>query len=162
MGRIGSMALAALTAWTVLLAGCSSGSGPVAPTRQDITASQLESMMSDGQPLVIVDVRTAGEYEDGRIPGSVNIPLSELPTRLDELAKDVRTVCVCSGGLRSASGAQVLLEGGFTRVYNLLGGLQNWHGAWEPAGSADRLALLGGSIRGLLQGPCIPGAGAAA
>lgn len=163
MRRMGSITMAGLTALMVLLAGCSSGSGPVPPSiSQDITAAQLESMMSDGEPLVIVDVRTAGEYQDGHIPGSVNIPLSELPTRLDELAVDVRTVCVCWSGLRSASGAQVLLDGGFTRVYNLRGGLQNWHGIWEPAAGPARRALLSGSMSGASHGPCSPEAGAVA
>jgi len=156
-------ALAGLIVVVALVGGCSSGSGHVPPSvRQDITPSQLEAMMNDGQPLVILDVRTVSEYEDGRIPGSVNIPLGELPARLGELAEDARTVCVCSGGVRSVSGAQVLLDNGFTRVYNLQGGLQNWHGAWEPTGSANRFALLWGWIRGYLQGPRGPGGAAVA
>ncbi len=112
--------LVAATIGALLITGCG-GSGVLdpGPVRQDVSSAELEAMMSDGQPLVILDVRTAGEYQAGHIPGSVNIPVAELARRLSELDAHLRTVCVCTRGVRSVQGAQVLLDGGFTHVYKV-------------------------------------------
>lgn len=123
--------LLALSILTTLLAGCGGGSDAPAPVRQDISAAQLEAMMGDGQPLVILDVRTVGEFAAGHLPGSVNIPLSELAARVGELDEDGRIVVVCGSGIRSVQGAEVLLDAGCSDVYNLAGGLLTWEGELE-------------------------------
>lgn len=123
--------LLALSIFAILLAGCGGGSGAPAPARQDITAAQLEAMMGDGQALTIVDVRTVGEFAAGHLPGSLNIPLSELAARVDELDEDGRIVVVCGSGVRSVQGAEVLLDAGCSDVYNLAGGLLTWDGELE-------------------------------
>jgi rhodanese-related sulfurtransferase len=119
----------------VLIAGCSGGggdgSGTLTPQVESITAAQLEAMMNDGQALVILDVRTAGEFTAGHLPGAVNIPLADLSGRLGELEQDDRIVCVCGVGSRSAQAANTLVLNGFTGVHNLSGGLATWTGALE-------------------------------
>jgi len=133
MRTIACRMLAGVTIGALLIAGCG-GSGVLdpGPVRQDVSSLELEAMMGDGQPLVILDVRTAGEYQARHIPGSVNIPVAELAARLGELDAHLRTVCVCTRGVRSVQGSQVLLDSGFTRVYNLEDGLQTWQGPWQP------------------------------
>lgn len=127
-------ALVGMLASVVLTSGCSSGTGELPAVRQDISAAQLQAMMNDGQTLVIVDVRTPEEFAAGHIPGSVNIPVTELDQRTGELDHETRTVVVCWSGARSSLAAQILLDRGFADIYNLVGGLQAWPGDLETGG----------------------------
>jgi rhodanese-related sulfurtransferase len=72
---------------------------------------------------MLLDVRTEDEWVDGRIAGSVHIPMDQLMERLDEV--DDRVVCVCAVGARSARVAQFLNAQGRDAV-NLDGGLNAW------------------------------------
>lgn len=79
-----------------------------------------------GGAVQLVDVREPGEYALGHIPGAVLIPLGALERRLGELDHSRETIVVCHIGQRSARGAQALSRAGFTRVYNLKGGMVAW------------------------------------
>ena len=76
--------------------------------------------------LQIVDVRNEGELAEGRVPGSVHIPLAELARRKDELDPDRPTVLYCAGGWRSSVGASLLRSAGFADVSDVLGGFAGW------------------------------------
>jgi len=67
----------------------------------------------------IVDVRTPGEYISGNVAGSINIPLNEVPSRVDEFKGLSRPIIVCclSGG-RSGQAAAFLSANGVDEVYN--------------------------------------------
>jgi rhodanese-related sulfurtransferase len=78
---------------------------------------------------MLLDVRTDDEWADGRIGGSVHIPMDELMQRLDEV--DDRVVCVCAVGARSARVAQFLNGQGYEAV-NLDGGLYAWASSGLP------------------------------
>jgi rhodanese-related sulfurtransferase len=67
---------------------------------------------------LIVDVRTAEEYKDGHIEGSLNIPLDEIGKAMSWLQKDVPTIVVCASGSRSAHAVMVLKANGYEKVYN--------------------------------------------
>jgi phage shock protein E len=67
----------------------------------------------------VVDVRTPGEYVDGHYPGAINIPLNELPQRLDEFKEMKKPiVAYCRSGARSGMAVSVLKQNGFNEVYN--------------------------------------------
>jgi phage shock protein E len=73
----------------------------------------------------IVDVRTPGEFKDGAYPGAINIPISVLPVRMNELSpKDKPIVLYCASGARSGQGLRLLKQAGFTDVINA-GGLED-------------------------------------
>jgi glyoxylase-like metal-dependent hydrolase (beta-lactamase superfamily II)/rhodanese-related sulfurtransferase len=76
--------------------------------------------------LQVVDLRNAGELEQGRIPGTVHIPLAELRRRMDELDRDKPIVLHCAGGWRSSVGASLLRSAGFSDVSDVLGGFAGW------------------------------------
>jgi len=84
--------------------------------------------------LTILDVRSAEEFDgpDGRIAGSLLIPLPELEVRSGELPTDKPVVVVCHSGSRSALATQQLLKAGRERVANLRGGLSRWSDAGYP------------------------------
>lgn len=77
---------------------------------------------------VVVDVREVKEFEEGHIPGAVNLPLSQLASRAGELNryKQQPVVVACRSGHRSVRGAVMLRKQGFETVYNLQGGLLAW------------------------------------
>ena len=66
----------------------------------------------------IIDVRTKGEYQNGHIRGSVNIPLQSLSNSLSKIKKDKPVITCCASGMRSASAKNVLKSHGFTNVHN--------------------------------------------
>jgi phage shock protein E len=73
----------------------------------------------------IVDVRSPAEFKDGAYPGAINIPLSSLLARMNELGpKDKPVVLYCASGARSGQGARLLKQAGFTDVINA-GGLDD-------------------------------------
>ncbi len=73
----------------------------------------------------VVDVRTPAEFKDGTYPGAINIPVSLLPVRMNELEpKDKPIVLFCASGARSGQAARLLKQAGFTDVVNA-GGLDN-------------------------------------
>jgi sulfur dioxygenase len=84
--------------------------------------------------LTILDVRSAEEFEgpDGRIAGSLLIPLPELEARSAEIPTDRPVVVVCHSGSRSALATQQLLKASRERVANLRGGLRRWGDAGYP------------------------------
>jgi rhodanese-related sulfurtransferase len=67
--------------------------------------------------ITVIDVRTLAEYADGHLPGSINIPLNEIPDRLGELKKqpDGLVVC-CASGMRSNKAANILHQHGIQCV----------------------------------------------
>ena len=134
MRRIARSALLLALLGLALLVGCGGSSelGNQPATVANVSAAQLQTLMAGTQPLVLLDVRSAAEYAAGHIPGSINIPVNELPARLAELSANTPTACVCASGIRSAVAAQMLVNSSFKTVYNLEGGFATWDGPWEP------------------------------
>jgi phage shock protein E len=71
------------------------------------------------QGALFVDVRSAGEFASGNAPGTVNIPLQELGSRLAEIPKSAPVVVCCASGTRSGMASMVLKKNGDTQVYNV-------------------------------------------
>ncbi|MBW2447445.1 MAG: rhodanese-like domain-containing protein [Deltaproteobacteria bacterium] len=112
----------------VLLSGC----GPSDSERSSIAAAELAGRIQAGSPPLVLDVRTRDEYARGHIPGAVNIPHEELPSRLAELpiGSSDEMVVHCQSGRRAAIAENALRENGYTNVRDLVG---HWK-AWQEAG----------------------------
>lgn len=84
--------------------------------------------------LTILDVRSSEEFEgpDGRVAGSLLIPLPELESRASSIPSDRPVVVVCHSGSRSALATQQLLKAGHRQVANLRGGLSRWSDEGYP------------------------------
>lgn len=114
-----------------LLSGCrpeEKAPAPAANERHDITTEQLRTMLSDGKPLVLLDVRTPNEYAAGHLEGAMLKPVEKLSSWAKELDRSARTVCICRSGRRSQAAADQLVALGFADVYNVLGGVNAWTG----------------------------------
>ncbi len=83
---------------------------------------------------VLVDVREVGEYRDGHVPGATSIPVATLKSRPEELEKfkNRPIILYCRTGGQSGSAASLLKKNGYSRVYNLKGGIGTWSGANLP------------------------------
>ncbi|MEI6351058.1 MAG: molybdopterin-synthase adenylyltransferase MoeB [Verrucomicrobiota bacterium] len=102
------------------------------PTMQSITAPELKQRLDAGESLVLVDVREKFEADICHIAGSKLIPLSEFPSRMNELDSASEIVLLCKAGARSAHALQLLKEAGFDKLWNLTGGITAWAGEVDP------------------------------
>ena len=82
-------------------------------------AKALEMQKAGG---VLIDVRTPGEVAEGTAPGSINIPLQEAEQRLGEFPKDKDLLIFCRSGKRSMAVSNFLIQNGYERVFNVVGG----------------------------------------
>jgi hydroxyacylglutathione hydrolase len=80
----------------------------------------------------LLDVRSAAEHAESRIPGAVNIPLGHLPRRVDEVSIERPLVVHCASGHRSAIAATVLSRAGVRDVINASGGIEEYLQAEYP------------------------------
>jgi hydroxyacylglutathione hydrolase len=91
-----------------------------------LTAGALAEQLASTEPPLVVDVRTEREWGEKRIAGSLNVPLTRLAQRIDELPSDRPLVVQCATGYRSAIAASLLLREGFDEVFDLVGGIAAW------------------------------------
>lgn len=97
---------------------------PVDHIRQ-ISPVEMEKMVEEGNT-VIIDSRDNLVYDEEHIENAINIPSPELRTRDCELDKNKNIVLVCNSGGRSNMGISILKQKGFTKVYNLAGGMKGY------------------------------------
>jgi len=93
-----------------------------------ITADELEDQLEAGD-VRLLDVRWQDEWNRGRIPGAVHIPMGYLEERLDEVPNGRPLVLTCASGARSAIAAALLQREGVKDVANLEGGFAAWASA---------------------------------
>jgi adenylyltransferase/sulfurtransferase len=98
-----------------------------------LTSKELKAELDRGDNVVIVDVREPQEFQINRLPGSILIPLGDLPKRYVELDPNANIVTQCKSGMRSAKAQAFLREKGFTRVRNLTGGVLGWIDQVDPS-----------------------------
>jgi metal-sulfur cluster biosynthetic enzyme/rhodanese-related sulfurtransferase len=96
--------------------------------------------------LLVLDVRTEAEFARGHIPRAKLVPVDEVEDRLRELpAKDAPILVTCAAGGRSLAACQTLAQHGYTRLYNLVGGMHAWPG---PRAEAQPEAPPPGMVQG--------------
>lgn len=110
-------------------------SSPAAPSlvqSTEIDAPALDRLLkAPDNDVQLVDVREEWETRIATLPGSVLIPLGELPQRVDELDRDRPVVTYCHSGVRSARAARFLVEQGF-QASSLHGGINAWSAMIDP------------------------------
>jgi len=84
---------------------------------EPLTRQQLQELRQRGA--VILDVRSPAEFAQGHPKGAKNIPLGQLPHRLEELDRTKPVLACCASGMRSGSACARLRKAGFKEVHNL-------------------------------------------
>ena len=94
------------------------------------TPSEVKSLIETKptEEYCLLDVRQPMEYQQGRLPGSLLIPLGELHARVGELDPQKTVVVYCRTGSRSASATSMLMSMGFNKVLNMEGGIVRYNG----------------------------------
>ncbi|MWV43128.1 hypothetical protein GRF59_05745 [Paenibacillus sp. HJL G12] len=92
---------------------------------------ELEGLLESSREFHILDVREPAEYAFGRVRGSRNIPLGELPQRIGELNPEDEMYIICRTGNRSNMAANLLTEKGFKNIINVVPGMSEWTGIVE-------------------------------
>jgi rhodanese-related sulfurtransferase len=90
---------------------------------KEVSREEARKLLDEGAQLV--DVRADHEWEVGRIPGAVHVPLPELPQRTAELDRDRPVVVYCRGGNRSSMATAALADAGYDAA-KLTEGIVGW------------------------------------
>lgn len=92
-----------------------------------IDSMSAKEVFDTQKDITIIDVRTAGEFESGHIENAINIPLDVIEATVLEKYpnKDEKLYLYCRSGNRSSQAAKLLVNQGYTNVYDF-GGIISW------------------------------------
>ncbi|MHA1927785.1 MAG: rhodanese-like domain-containing protein [Candidatus Thorarchaeota archaeon] len=97
---------------------------------EDIAVDMVYCMMNDpsSSDLIVLDVRYQSEYALNHLYNTLLMPFDELSERIGELEeyKDYTIIVYCRSGTRSSEASEILVEHGFAKVFNMLGGILAW------------------------------------
>ncbi|WP_031432796.1 rhodanese-like domain-containing protein [Methylomarinum vadi] len=98
-----------------------------------LSATELQEKLDNHEDLLLLDVREPHEFAYAHIEGSLSIPLSLVPLRVNELDAKQEIVVICHHGVRSMQASVYLDRCGFDKVYNLTGGIDAWSVACDES-----------------------------
>jgi len=108
---------------------CTIGRVTGEPAVVSVTVEEAHQMLEEEPAeIILLDVRTEKDYKEGHIPDAINIPKTELESRIGELDKykSKKIIVYCKNGVDSRTASETLVANGFENVYNMLGGLNEW------------------------------------
>lgn len=91
-----------------------------------ISAKEAKTMMDSGDEIIIVDVRTKGEYDEGHVPNAILVPNETIGnSEIKGLPLDATILVYCRSGARSSQAAGKLAKIGYENIYDF-GGIMSW------------------------------------
>jgi len=94
---------------------------------REVTATDVRTRMSAGDPIALIDIREQNEWNLGHIPGATYIGRGVLESNIEvRVPRDAKVVLYCARGNRSALAAATLQDMGYTDVASMAGGIQEW------------------------------------
>ncbi|MFV0365707.1 MAG: rhodanese-like domain-containing protein [Mangrovibacterium sp.] len=78
--------------------------------------TNLKSLINQGA--IVLDVRTASEFNAGHSETAINMPLDQLGSKLETLQKEATIITVCLSGMRSQVATSILKANGFSHIYD--------------------------------------------
>ena len=100
--------------------------GLIPPRFRTIVASEAKQIIESTPNITILDVRSVDGFYQSHIKGAVNMPIQELEERLGELDESIGTIVYSHKGIESTQASQILVDNGFSLIYNLQGGITAW------------------------------------
>ncbi len=91
-----------------------------------LSPADLLARLDSPTPPLVVDVRKPVEFGIAHIPGAINIPVTELESRIDELRHEHGVLIYCINGARTREAEPIVYANDITHVYHLDGALQGW------------------------------------
>ncbi len=91
-----------------------------------IQAAELDAILDNKEDINLIDVREIKEFKTGTIEGAENYPVDELREFLEDIDPEKKTIIFCEVGLRGYVATRILMQSGFSNVYNLIGGMKTY------------------------------------
>ncbi|MEQ9459673.1 MAG: rhodanese-like domain-containing protein [Phycisphaeraceae bacterium] len=107
---------------------------PAAEQVREITPQEARDLLKTDDNVILLDVREPEEIALAAIPGSLNIPVGEIPARLYELQQhdEATILTLCHVGFRSLNVAHFLAQHGFEDLASIAGGIDAWSRTVDP------------------------------
>jgi glyoxylase-like metal-dependent hydrolase (beta-lactamase superfamily II)/rhodanese-related sulfurtransferase len=105
-----------------------------------VTPVMLAEELASPNPPLVIDIRTAREWNTKHLTGSVNLPLTHLTEHLNEIPRNRKLAIHCAGGYRSSIAVSILTRNGFSNLLELAGGIAAWETAKLPVVSGASTA----------------------
>ena len=105
-------------------------------TIREVSINDVRKMIDAKENIIFLDVRDKHEFEEGHIPGAINISRGSLEFKIATIIPDksAKIIVYCGLDLRSPLAVRVMNDLGYTHAVNLLGGLKAWKEAGYPTG----------------------------
>jgi len=94
---------------------------------REISSRDAKAILDKNKNVFLLDVRTPQENSQGRLPGTVLIPIGEFERRINEVPKNKTIIVYCAVGSRSKPVAEFLSQRGYKEVYNMTDGIVGWY-----------------------------------
>lgn len=98
----------------------------------EVEPRELAPQLNPQNDWKILDVREPFELEIVQLPDSLQIPMQQIPSRIEELNPKQRYAVMCHHGIRSAQVCAYLKSQGFENVWNVRGGIDAWASDVDP------------------------------
>lgn len=100
----------------------------------EISVTELKERLDAGEVPVLVDVREYYEADIADLPevGQLRIPMAEIMQRMEEMDPESELVLYCRSGARSDRAVRTLMRHGYSRIFNLKGGILAWGREVDP------------------------------
>lgn len=117
-----------------LFLGAIASDAQTAAAAKNIKPDEAEKLIKENPKILVLDVRTPKEFQQGRIPKATNISIidPDFDAKLAALDKSQPVIVHCAAGGRSRNSLPKLEEHKFTNVYHLYGGFKAWQEAGKP------------------------------
>ena len=88
-------------------------------TKESLTVNEAKEMLLNNENVILLDVRSSQEYEEGHLPNAINVPTYEINRKIENIIKDKNTIiiCYCSVGIRSKKTVKMLKKLGYINLY---------------------------------------------
>lgn len=97
-----------------------------------MSVNELHEKLSNGDDIVVLDVREEDEWDEGHVEGAMRIYAGHLEEKLDDIPHGKEIAVMCTVGHRGSLAASILLRAGFQGINNVLGGFEAWTNAGYP------------------------------
>lgn len=104
------------------------------PTVPSVTSKDVKKAIDEKEAYILLDVRTPGEFERGKIAGSINLPIDRVDHDVLSVIPDktAKIYVYCLSGSRSTHAVDVMRNLGYTNVFDMKNGLLAWRGNYFP------------------------------
>ena len=93
---------------------------------KEISVQSLNKKINNNENILLIDVREAVELKISKISQAIHIPMNTIPNNLNQLSSKKTIIIMCKTGGRSAQVCEYLSNQGYSKIYNLKGGIISW------------------------------------